>query len=370
MAKFYLIYNPYTVNANLFVNIENRWIPVDEESGLLRIANSRMQNWFTPSGTLNDKNYFDELCESSGEQQLEIIFSGTSEDLLDLTRAAEIYVSKHPQVQITILSDEETKCNTGSQKFQQLKYILSEAQNSKFRLLLPEKFWWYMNEEILNRDSRPVRFISSRVCRINIMFEVGAWKMFCVKFSFKEIRSERVRQWLREFADYLSRVENRSLERERFLFLFRCENIFAADAPASRNTVLKSLMEYGLSDLKFALLTAAEIDEIDSTNPKEELGNERLKAAREIVSTYCQRFAEQIMLKKMHDMLKEILTQEGFHMNGHGNFRRVEKILIDASDEQTTYDEIYDEIIAANEWLTKLLNRLSHFLDIGTNLPV
>lgn len=362
MAKFYLIYNPYTVNANLFVNIENRWIPVDEESGLLRIANSRMQNWFAPSGTLNDKNYFEELCESSGEQQLKIIFSGTSEDLLDLTRAAEIYVSKHPQVQITISSDEETKRNTGSQKFQQLKNILSEARDSKFRLLLPEKFWWYMNAEIINRDNHPVRFISSRVCRINVMFEVGAWKMFCVKFSFKEIRSERVRQWLREFADYLSRVENRSLERERFLFLFRCENIFAADAPASRNTVLKSLMEYGLSDLKFVLLTA---EEIESPN-FEEGGNERLKTAREIVSTYCQRYAEQIMLKKMHDMLKEILTQEGFHMNGHGNFRRVEKILIDASDGQTTYDEIF----AANEWLTTLFNNLRHFLDIGTHLPV
>ena len=150
------------------------------------------------------------------------------------------------------------------------------------------------------------------------------------------------------------------------MFLFCCENISVADAPSSRNTVLKSLMEYGLSDLKFVLLTA---EEIESPN-FEEGGNERLKTAREIVSTYCQRFAEQIMLKKMHDMLKEILTQEGFHMNGHGNFRRVEKILIDASDEQTTYDEIYDEIIAANEWLTKLLKRLSHFLDIGTNLPV
>ena len=264
MAKFYLIYNPYTVSANLFVNIEKRWVPVDEESGLLRIANSRMQNWLidTPDG----RNYFDELCESSGEQQLEIIFSGTSEDLSDLARAAKIYVAKHPQVQITVSGEENTKHNTGSQKFRQLKDILFEARDSRFRVLLPEKFWRYMSEEIVNRDKQPVRFMASSVCKKDSMFAVGAWQMFGVKFAFDEIRSEKVRQWLREFAACLAQVENRSLERERFLFVFCCENTFVADSSSSRNTVLKLLMEYGLSDMRFALLTQRLIRRDQSQN--------------------------------------------------------------------------------------------------------
>lgn len=358
MAKFYLIYNPYTVNANLFVNIEKRWMPVNEESGLLRIANSRLQSWLDLSETNDNRSYFDELCAASGEQRLEVIFSGTSEDLSDLTRAAEIYVAKHPQVQITVAGDVETKNNSSSQKFQQLKNILSEARDNKFRVLLPEKFWRYMNEEIFNRDKQPVRFMASNVCKKESMFALGAWQMFCVKFSFDEIRSENVRQWLREFANCLVQIENRNLERERFLFLFCCENTFVADATSSRNAVLKLLMEYGLSDLRFALLTAAEIGSTRS----EERDNDRLRAALEVVSFYRQRCAEQVMLKKMHDMLKEILTQEGFRMSGHGNFRRVEDILQEASRGRATDAEIK----AANEWLAKLFNKLNHFLDIGT----
>lgn len=354
MVKFHLIYNPYLVETKLDVCLENVWVPVSDESGLLHISRARMQRWLDPSSKLcNGKSYFDELLEASGERRLEIYFSGTLEDLSDITEAAGNYMNAHPQFEIKIIGDEQTTQNDSKKKFRELENILQEVRTSQFRSLLPKGFWDLINKKKFFRDADSVQVVELRNWKKNYMFETYDWQMLCVLFPFKNMHDERLRQKFRDFGECMLQVENRNFERERFLFLCRCEDDYLAGSETSFGTVKKLLMEYGLQDLNFLLLTAKEL-QTSQEMPLEKL-NDRLKELKKIKSVFTRRYSEQYRLKKIHDVLKKILFDNGFVSERRRNIRRIEALFPNVSDK-----EKYE----ADKWISDLFERLKLLVEI------
>lgn len=353
--KFHLVYNPYLVETKLEIRLENSWVPVSEESGLLHISKARMQRWLEPSSILcNGKSYFDELMEASGERQLEIFFSGTKEDLSDLVEAAKNYTAANPQFKIKIIGDRQAAQNDSKQKFRELKNILQEARQSRFHVLLPEKFWRCTEKKIFDDNAATMDFIDLSDWQKNYMFETEAWQLLCLTFPFQEMYREKFRNKFRDFGECMAQVPNRNFERERFLLLCRCESNLLADSESSFGAVRKLLMEYGLQDLNFLLLTNEDFQTPRNTPPEKMSG--RMRAAQKIISVFNQRYAEQYRLKKIHDVLEKILLKEGFVPERQKNIRKIEDILSNVSDK---------EKYTADKWICNLFGKLKTLLDIG-----
>lgn len=363
MTKFHMVYNPYSVETNLSVKLENSWTPVSAESGLLHISKARMQRWIELENSLcNGKSYFDELFEATGERTLEIFFSGTKEDLEDLITAAENYQDANPIFKIKIWGEKNISQNDSKEKLQRLKEILIEKQNSKFRCLLPEEFWNYADEKIFNDNINPVEFVELSKWEKGFMFDPSDWQLLCAVFSFDAIQTENLRDKFCNFGECMANVANRNSERERFLLLCRCENESVVNDKNTRHVINKLLMEYGLQDLRLVLLTNE--DRRISINAPEDKLNDRVKETQKIVSVFKQRYAEQYRLKKMHDVLKKILHDADYKPRKQKNIRRVETIIL-AAAENSNQDNLDDIIYEGYAWINELFDNLNTLLNVG-----
>ncbi len=360
MAAFHLTYNPFLVQAGLTVKREKEWIPVDEGAGLDSIYRKRLQHWLYENNRTGE-SFFDQLCASSGDEAIEILFSGTKEDMSDLCRAAESYGNKNQDVQIVVRPfDQEWMEKYGSvEKLQELCSLAQEIRLSAYWNLLPDSV-----RRCLEGISLPVSQTGLLLdlplweTKRTKLFAANAWQLVCLKFRYETMQERAMRNVFRAFSETFRETGNRELERDRFLLLCQCREAALASLPHTQDSVRKFLLEYGLYDLPVFLLSEQEISALDGENSEKD--SARLRDARNTVLLYSERYALQTRLRKICDTLQQTLRQEGY-IKGKALFRTVEdavrKACPFAGDRQ-----VYD----AYEWVCSLLERLNNFLEIQT----
>lgn len=359
MATFHLTYNPFLVQSSLTIQRGKDWVPVDEGAGLDSIYKKRLQHWLNESN-LKGGRFFDQLYASSGDETIELLFSGTKDDMLDLCRAAESYADKNPDVQIIVRPfDHEWMEKYGIiGKFQEFQTLAEEVRVSAYWDMLPDPV-----KQSLESISSPVSPIGLMVDlplwetqRSNI-FSPDAWQLVCLQFRYETMRERTMRNAFRSFSEAFQTIGNRELERDRFLLLCKCGDAALASLPHTQDSVRKFLLEYGLYDLNVFLLSEREISVLDEKDSLEDSG--RLCDARNALRLYSERYAEQTRLRKICDSLRQTLQQEGYVKN-QALFRIVEdavrRAYPSAGDRQ-----VYD----AYNWVCSFLDRLNNFLEIN-----
>ena len=351
MAEFRLVYNPFTVETALFVKRGGDWVPVNEDSGLLRISKMRMQRWLEP---LSGPSFFDELREAAGEDDLDIFFSGTKEDMEDLSSAADAYSGSRHDVRITVRELGSVQNNSSKAKLEKLRHILESADASDFRAVLPKKMWAYLSHCLDPYSGKAVLIpFSEWPQREADLFDMGAWKLICLAIPYEELRLKETRELFRTFARRLDHVADRRFDRERFLFLCYDET----GAVCSKHTAERTLLEYGLQDLNMVVLSREEFEHLEDLD--QGLQGEALKRAQQNVLVFSDRYAEQYRLRKMHDIMLQMFREEGF-VNEPKLYRKVEERLRGNGD-------VTDQTVkAASNWLSDFLGNIEHLLDVDT----
>lgn len=355
MTEFQLSYNPFTVETSLAVKIDEKWIPVSEESGLLRISRIRMQRWLEP---MADKSFFEELREVSGEDIIDIYFFGTKEDLCDLQKAALSYMDANRDVLISVIGSSDTEKNSSVQKLQQLNQILSEAQQSRYKGVLPDSIWKYLGNCISdNALSAVLLSLSEWPGKKQDIFSDEAWQMVCFVFSYEELKTREIRRYLKEFSEIIEKAEDRFFDRERFLFICRYEN------PQSNlfHVVKKIFMEYGIQDINIAVLSKAEMELLDEVGTANQ--SEQYYSVQNSIMLFNERYAQQYRLRKIHVVLKKMLYEQGY-IDGPKLLRTVEELL--RGDERDGEEAVSDAAIKeAAGWISDFIDKINHLLDVN-----
>ncbi len=359
MATFHLTYNPFLVQAGLTVQREKEWIPVDEGAGLDSIYRKRLQHWLSESNRGGGR-FFDQLCASSGEETIELLFSGTKEDMWDLCQAAEIYTNRNPDIQITVRPfDHDRMEKYGSVgKFQELLSLAEEVRRSAYQNVLPDSV-----RQCLEGISLPVSPAGLMLdlplweTKRSKLFAANAWQLVCLKFRYEAMRERAMRSAFRSFSETFHATGSRELERDRFMLLCQCGDAALASLSHTQDSVRKFLLEYGLYDLNVFLLSEREISALDEENSAED--SDRLRDARNTVRLYSERYALQTRLRKICDALQQTLRREGY-TKGTTLFRTVEDAV------RKTYPSAKDsQVYDAYKWVCSFLDRLNNFLEFN-----
>ncbi|MCD8151277.1 MAG: dynamin family protein [Clostridiales bacterium] len=84
MTKVEITYNPYVVKTDIIINGRK---PDDSFSPLMYVMNKRLQEWIEPKGSW--EGIFSTLRNSTGDSDLELVFTGTFGDFEDLAYAKD-----------------------------------------------------------------------------------------------------------------------------------------------------------------------------------------------------------------------------------------------------------------------------------------
>lgn len=359
MAEFWMAYNPFTVETSLSVKINGEWVPVSEESGLLRVSKMRMQRWLEPA---SGASYFDELREAAGEDNIDIFFSGTKEDLADLQTAARAYTRAGDGVHIAIKESGNAEKNSSRAKLKQIKELLRRAHALGFRILIPHDVWDWL-QRCLNPPSAKAVLMpfAEWAGKEDMIFSDSSWQMICLTFPFEQIRSKEMRKLLRSFAKRLDMVHDRRFDRERFLFI--CH--YADNAPDLESRVKKLLMEYGMQDMNRVILDNEELARLDDDG-KDTPVSAALQYARQSIMIFNDRYAEQYRLRKMHDVLQQMCDEQGF-VKGPKLFREVDRKLRENPRGANCVTDA--GVQNAFDGICSFLDSIGHLLNISADCP-
>lgn len=359
MEKFRLAYNPFKVEMALWVEKNGAWIPVSEESGLKHIAKKRMQRWINPSVDSPDKwCFFDELREASGEDEIDILFCGTTEDYTDLKIASEEYIRWNTDVTIEVHESIHTAKNSSQQKIKYLSELMKSAKTSGFQHLLPDHIWKYLNTctEYASSTGALIDFLDWQNKK-DIIFAPGAWKMICLSLPLADLHKRKTKESFRSFAKSFETLEDRAFERERFLLI--CQYEEGDDNSLSKYSadIERLLLENGIQDIPYLFLDKDDFLQIEDIGLSS--ASEQLQTVQETIGLFTDRYAQQYHLRKMYDVLIKMLTDYGF-VEGAKLYRQVESD-IRSSNPYACDNEIKD----AYNWMTELLSNINSLLDVN-----
>lgn len=358
MATFHLAYNPFLVQTSLYVLSGRKWISVDEEAGLDSIRRKRLQHWLSEGGQTGIR-FFDQLFASSGDEEIDILFSGTDEDMADLYQAANRYADRHPEIRIAVRPfDSGKKKRYGSfDKLRELQFFAEESRRSPYWALLPSDVRQRMEQAFLPMPSVGI-MIDMPVweTKRTQLFAPDAWQLAALRFRYDMMRERSMRATFRSFSEAFRAIGNRELERTRFLLLCQCSDAALAAPLQTQDSVRKFLLEYGLYDLDVFQLSEQEIDLLDDEDAS--CGGSSFYEVRNAIRIYSERYAGQIRLRKLCDTLQLLLRESSF-VKGNNFFRKVEEAVRDGCPSATD-----QQVIEAYEWLCSFTDRLKSFLDI------
>lgn len=355
MAEFYLSYNPFTVETSLSVKVNGKWVPISEESGLLRISKMRMQRWLDPS---SGYYYFDDLREAAGEDDIDIYFSGTAEDMDDLKKAADEYSRSKKEVNIRIQEMGNVKENSSKAKLKILKKILLEVNMRlpDYKILFPDYVWEYLMNSVKSPSLEAILipFIEWE-SRKKEIFSIKVWKMVCFSLPYEYLHDKEMKKMLRSFSKELENISDRRFERERFLFICHSETkIRYVD-----NDVKRIFMEYGLQDMNVVTLSNKEFEDLD--NLEYDGQSESLKQVQRSILVFNERYAEQYRLRKIHDVFQKMCYANGY-IQGPKLLKKIDSIL---RENQESSKRITDKTVKeAYDWLSGFLDSIDHLLDV------
>lgn len=353
MVEIRLSYNPFRVRTEMSVREGDGWMTVEEESGLMKISNMRMQRWLEP---MLKYSFFDDLREAAGDDEITLHFSGTAEDLVDLQDAAARFCSTHHGVRIEVLCGKGTETNSSRYKLEQLQSVVDEVTRSDFQSLLPGKTMEYL-DGCLNPKGRATILmpLSDLPEQAQWIFSDGAWQMVCLTFEYGQMQSRENRALLRDFAQRLEELEDRSFERERFLFLCTVED----NEPRSKDAVRRLLMEYGIGDMCVAVLTSRDVDAMAASDRMSDKHGAR-EAARAI-RLFTERYADQYRLRKLHDVLERTMREQGY-IRGSKLLRTVDEALRGEGGKNAALSD--ETVRSAAEWVTRFYDSIDRLIDV------
>lgn len=357
MVKLYLRYNPYRIETEMRLLSHDTIVPISEEAGIMWIAGMRMQRWLSEDCS---RDFFEELKNNLGEEEIVICFSGTDQDMEDLTRAADRYMKRHSETRIRIERDGSKGNRFGSeQKIERLNILLREAGKSPYSVIIPRKIWLQL--EAL-RDAKPVGASRIELERwpnaADSLFGKENWQQACIHFPFERMGTKPIRDALYAFSQAIAHNGKREWDRERFLLICECDDAVMADLQRAQDSVKKILLEYGIYDLNVYLITPAECNLLYRSGAQGE--SSQLRSAKKAMALYEQRYAAQYQLHTMSDALQRDLRNEGFVRNAD-LFRKVEKIMRGSPKFRNVRDR---QIFDGHEWVLHFLSELEHWLDI------
>lgn len=128
MTKVYLKYNPFTVVTELAFIVNDQKQYITDESRLSGVLHERLQRWVEPHGEWH--GFFKELADSCGDNNIQILFVGTKDDLDDLCLARNKYAR---QLGITVdiqnkLSIVQQYDNSATNKMMQIQKLYNELE--------------------------------------------------------------------------------------------------------------------------------------------------------------------------------------------------------------------------------------------------
>ena len=145
MKTYKLVYNPYKVETKLFiVKPDGQQVAIGQDSSLAPVFHQRMQKWLAPSGSW--KGFFAELKDVCGENQITLLFTGTTEDYQDLLKACKRYTPElHFLVDIrSTLNQASRMLIDGTYKLVQIQNLISNAREKADPAVLPEDVLDYL----------------------------------------------------------------------------------------------------------------------------------------------------------------------------------------------------------------------------------
>ena len=158
-----------------------------------------------------------------------------------------------------------------------------------------------------------------------------------------------------ELAKEFEKIPDRYFERERFVFI--C--IYKNDTYPQINVLKKILMEYGIQDIEFALISEVDyekLDEPDSTDV-----SVSLKELQQHVIMFKKRYANQYRLRKTIDVIQQIITEERLKP-GPKLKRKVEFIMREGGKFRSHITD--KDVDNAYIWLVEFLSEIDNLLEL------
>ncbi len=148
MNTYKLIYNPYTVETELYAQTPSGFECVGEDSALSMITKERMSKWLEPHDSW--PGFFAALKEATGEKQIKMIFKGTAEDYRALLASRDAAQQKlHLQVDLEYAMDKVEQLQvSGEYKLAKIKSYIQEIKKQGDKGVLPEDMVLYMKNAL------------------------------------------------------------------------------------------------------------------------------------------------------------------------------------------------------------------------------
>ncbi len=352
---YQIAYNPYKVAMRISVKIENRWIPVGQNSTLARFSRVRLQRCLSnPS----QNSFFYELCASAGDNEIDISFLGTDEDYTDFQEAVSLFNRSNPNYHIALQKSSTSNSNDTKSKYETLSKIMLHAKEYKYSFLISDKIWEGINYALTNPSNEwmIVPLTQWKTYKPDI-FSYGSWKMFCFEFRYEDLKSKSVRTAFRELSKEFEQLSDRPFEIERFEFI-----CWYSNSVETNYTVLKkALMEYGIQDINHILIN--ETDYSNLNNLEFNIASDSLKELWQHIMIFKKRYASQYKLRKSVDIIQKEIQKEKL-IPGPKLKRRIDTELRDQKADSINISD--SEVEAAYEWLICSLNSISHILELET----
>ncbi len=349
-----IAYNPFKVEMNIAVKEHGNWIPISPDSSLMRYSRMRLQRCLNEQA---EESFFLELCNSSGDDDIDIYFLGVNEDYEDIQKAASAFVAKHKEYSVNLHRSVNSNQNSDENKYNRLNSILTVARKFKYSYILSDEIW---------NSIKPIQQVGTIEALLiplenwtehkSDIFSSSSWQMFCFEFHYEDIiKGKSVRQAIKGLSKEFENISDRFFERERFIFVCR----FNDEIDAQQNVLRRFLMEYGLQDFDCSLISESDYKHIDELDYIE--GDDSLKSLQKHILTFKSRYANQYKLRKMVDTLEMFFLREHL-VPGAKLKRRIDSILREQStNKKTILDKDIEETY---KWLIDFISNIENILEI------
>ena len=350
-----IAYNPYKVNLTISIKDGESWTPVGPNSTLARFSRIRLQRSISnPS----DSSFFRELFNSSGEEEIEISFLGTDEDYIDLHDAVSMFNHSNTGYYINLRKDSTSSLNSLKSKKNALLNIMANTKNFKYRHLFPDQIRKGINNALTmpSNEASLIPLESWKDYQDEI-FSDDSWRLFCFAFRYEDQKSKVIRDAFRGLSKEFEKLSDRPFERERFEFICRYDDC----SEVQNNTLKKVLMEYGIQDIGYALISETDYAHID--DPESSIASDSLRELQQHIIMFKKRYAGQYKLRKTIDSIQKEIEKEEL-TPGSKLKRRVDTVLKEQKIGGRTPSD--KEVEVAYNWLINTLRSIGQVLELET----
>ena len=353
MMVYQIAYNPYKVDLTISTKDGDSWIPISQNSTLVRFSRIRLQR------SIRDQSknaFFYELFNSSGEDDIEISFLGTDEDYYDFQEAVTNFNRINIGYHIELRKDCTSSLNSTKRKKDILSSLMINAKNSKYRNLLPDKIWKGIDDALASPSNEAVLIPLGKWSDYRKeIFSDDSWRLFCFVFCFSELKSKTVRDAFRGLSKEFENLSDRPFEKERFVFVCTYNDC----CEVQNNTLRKVLMEYGVQDIAYSLISDTDYLNID--DPEFAMASDALQELQQHIITFRNRYASQYKLRKSIDSIQKEIQKEEL-TPGSKLKRKVDTILKDRKTGDSLFSD--KEVEEAYKWLVNTLNSISQVIEL------